>query len=81
MTADDQGRQNVELLSAKMGAIHRCKGVRESKRNKIEHFVANRSVAKMLRNASSPQRVEAMDSSSMMLDTGGRHFVACGVGL
>jgi hypothetical protein len=30
MTADDQGRQNVEIRSAKVGAIHRCIGVSSS---------------------------------------------------
>jgi hypothetical protein len=59
--------------SCHRGGIHRCTGVRATKRNKMQHFAANRSRTKMLRSASNPQRVEVRDSVegsvSMKLDS------------
>ena len=56
----------------------RCTGVRATKRNKMQHFAANRSRTKMLRSASNPQRVEVRDSVegsvSMKLDSLFRRF-------
>ena len=60
------------------GQPRRRTGVEESRRNTMQRFLANRSVAKMLRNASSFRRPVAMDSSSMMPPALCRRLSACG---